>query len=253
VVIIVDTLASTSSKEEIDADWGKQDYARQPKELRRGFRRLMREFNRSNVLSIFTNQVSDSYASKRTDKYLKMSVPDTGLETFGGKAVKYYSAIRLFISQVIPVYKLVKGQRFAAGFVSEVFTKKNKRIKPFRKARFTLLYDGGLSNAYSTLETLVWLKLAERAEDGEIELMFDKAGIVPKTFVAGGTSADLDAPKIVDNPVVQSRLEWQEFYEEHRVDIDALWAHAVFLMFNDETATVDVVDDDDDIISGDEE
>jgi RecA/RadA recombinase len=246
VVIVVDTIAGTSSKEELTADWNKEDYQRQPKQLRRGFRRLQRKVNRENVCMICTNQVSDSYAQKGAKRGKSMVPQDSDFSTFGGRALKFFASLRIFMYKVTANYRLSKGVRFSQGFLLGFFTSKNRFKKPCRSGRVALLFDGGLSNEYSTLETLIYLRLAKY--DGEqIAFRFSAAGITPETFGPRGSDGEgMDLEEEDDaadeagrgrNPKCPSRAAWPSFYQTHRTDIDKLWEKGIDILFGSESAS----------------
>lgn len=246
VVIVVDTIAGTSSKEELTADWNKEDYQRQPKQLRRGFRRLQRRINRENVCMICTNQVSDSYAQKQGKKGKSMVPQDTDFSTFGGRALKFFATLRIFMYKVSATYRLSKGVRFSQGFLLGFFTSKNRFKKPCRSGRVALLFDGGLSNDYSILETLIYLHLAKY--DGEaIAFRFKASGIVPETFGPRGSDGEgMDLQEEDDetdetgrsiNPKCPSRAAWPSFYQTHRSDLDKLWQKGVDILFGSEATS----------------
>lgn len=243
VVVIVDTIAGTSSKEEMKAEWGKDDYSRQPKQLRQGFRRMMRKINRRNVLMLATNQVSDNFNKQRSK--IKSSIPQDGdFSTFGGRALKFFASQRVFMYKQ-GQYKLSPKSQFPHGFVSGFVTTKNRVAKPYRGGKFVLLFDRGMSNIFSILETLVFLKLAERSKDsrGQVNFMFGRAGFEPTTFVKKPQERKL-------NTSLESLEEWPAFYEAHKVDMDLLWARGKVMLFEDGTAaaqlvSAEVVDEDD--------
>src|SRR5574343_86740 len=96
VVIVTDTIVSTSSKEELVADWADTDYVRQPAQLKRGFRRITRMLNRYNVLWICTNQVGDNFA-KAKRKYGSTLPRPEDFSTFGGRSLKFFASLRIFM------------------------------------------------------------------------------------------------------------------------------------------------------------
>lgn len=248
VVLVVDTIAGTSSKEELTADWNKEDYQRQPKQLRRGFRRLQRRVNRENVLMLCTNQVSETYAQKHGKG--KSNIPqDTDFATFGGRALKFFATLRIFMYKVSANYKLSKAARFSQGYLLGFYTSKNRFKKPCRSGRIALLFEGGLSNEYSFLETLCYLRLA-KFEGEEIAFRFKAAGITTTTFGpqgSDGESMDLEEEDDKEegrgtNPRCPSRLQWPSFCLTHKADIDKLWDKGVEILFGSEASDFSEVD-----------
>jgi RecA/RadA recombinase len=256
IMIIVDTIAGTSSKEEMTQEWGTEDYSRQPKQLRKGFRRLSRIIGRHNVCMICTNQVSDTYQKKQGNSLIPQ---DKDYATFGGKALKYFASLRVFLFNTGYKYVLVPGARNPAGFLITFFTSKNRRVKPLREGRLSLLFGdeaaafpGGLNPLFSKLETLISLGFAEvnKAKPYDIRFRFKRWKIETTTF--GGVSSedaskqleDEDSGKKDSDPRILNRAAWPIFYKEHQADLDAMWKRATQFAFSTDgisefTATVE--------------
>lgn len=241
MVCVVDTIAGTSSKEELAQDWGKDDYARQPKQLREGFRNLIQEISRHNVAVICTNQVSDKIGYvEYGNKGQQSVVPNPEkFEAFGGKALKFWSTWRMFMFQMPSKYTLVEKQQFAAGYMIAFKGKKSRMKMPGREGRLVLLFDpeqGGLRNDFSKLETMIFLKFAEYDPDTKgFVFKFRKNGIPLTTFGDMGKSLEeMDAEAEAGtgkgrykDPRIACRAAWPKFYLDHKADFDALWAAAV--------------------------
>jgi recombination protein RecA len=235
ILVIVDTIAGTSSREEINAKWEDVDYPRQPRQLREGFRVMMRKINRRNVLMVCTNQVSDSYKQK-TKSYGNSLIPQDGdFNTFGGRALKYYASLRIFQFRLNTQYRLSRGIMNPSGMTVGFQVTKNRLGKPWRTGRLVLLYQGGISNVFSLLETLVHMKFAERDDDG---IMFRFHGIATTTFPPPKPGT---RPR---NPRIGESAEWPAFYEAHKTDFDLLWERAKDLMFSDNVVEESDAEDD---------
>jgi len=236
-IIAVDTIAGTSTKAEMEAEWGTQDYPRAPQALRRAFSKMTRKINRNNVLFIATNQVNESFKPKKkgfVNPYaLDLPRPDD-FNSPGGRAIKFYSTIRIFMFPINLDYKLSRGLQGPSGFTGGFVTVKNKLFKPRREGRFVLLYEGGLSNVFSILETMLKTKVAVRGEKGVVEFLFRKHGIEPTTFK--GLKANTNPRMVGDNAA------WAAFYKEHLADMRALWDKSSELTFSEADAVP--VDDD---------
>lgn len=229
VGMICDTLAGTSSREEMSAAWDKQDYPRQAQQLRQGFRTLVRKFNRRNVLGIFTNQVGDKFEKAFTQGGMKSMIPqEADFNVFGGRACKFFASLRIFHAQANAQYKLDKSHQFPDGRTIQFTVAKNRMGKPWRTGRMVLLYDGGLSNVMSILETLLHMKLAEYGDKdaGEtgIKLRFQDANIDPVSFPAP-TKGRKKTPTF-EGPLAA----WPAFFSEHEADLGRLWNYALDLM-----------------------
>lgn len=230
IVIVVDTIAAMCTQAELDAEWGTQDFPRAPKALRAAFSKMTRKINRHNVLMICTNQVSESFKPKQKKFRNPFSVDLPRPEDFtssGGRAIRYYASLRIFLFQVNMEYKLSKGTIGGpSGFVGGFITVKNRQVKPRREGRFVLLYDHGLSNTYSILENMLKCKVATRGEKGTIEFRFRAHGIEPTTFE--------QALRANSNPKIEGNAAWLAFYDAHKADLDLLWEKAKELTFSEE-------------------
>lgn len=253
VVVVVDTIASTSSKEEMTAEWGKVDYARQPKQLREGFRKMTRRLSRQNVAMICLNQVSDKIGAEAAGgKKVKYSTPqDDDFATFGGRALKYYATLRIFMFKMKGKYCLIPKTQFSHGFLIGFRTTKNRQTKPMREGRLSLLFDKGYNNCLSKMETMLFLGFCEMGDKGDIRIRYRQKGITPVTYgatdaKAGGKSLqDEDEGRDID-PRVENKAAWLTHYRDHKEDLDKLWEAAVDYMFNTEIVADAAPDDDDD-------
>lgn len=270
VVIVVDTVAGTSHKKEMMQAWDTEDYPRQAKMMSQGFRRLQRSINRNNVLMICTNQVREQYKQARPgQRKIVYSTPQNDdYSTFGGKALKFYASTRIFMFRLNENYRLT-GAKFSQGYLLGLRTQKNRVTKPLREVRMVLLFEGGLNNDYSKLETMLFLGVATMSPSTKaITFRFSKFGIELKTFpkeVTGkkpkraGTSLEEDDDRgrasVVgsdDDPEISAKREWPEFYAAHKGDFDRLWDKAAFdVLFGNEVAGI--ADPDEETIDLDEE
>lgn len=237
-VFIVDTIAGTSSKDEIEKEWGKQDYPRAAQRISEGFRRLTNDISRHNVALICTNQVRSKFSQQQGSGYrARFNTPqDEDFSTFGGKALSFYSTHRVFMFRVPVKYTLVKGAQFPAGFLVGFRTVKNRLRKPLREARMILLFDedqGGFHNVLSILDSMVFLKVAEMDEGGGIKFKFRKFGIETATFAENVKLSDEEAPtgrrrqKRQADPKIEGRYEWMAYWRAHRSDLERLWQAAI--------------------------
>jgi len=230
LVFVVDTIAGTSSASELKAEWGKEDYPRQAMQLRRGFRRMMRQISQGDVCVIATNQVSDNFQKGNQKGPVSFLPQERDFSSFGGRALKFWASLRLWMFAYPATYVLKKGAESAAGILVGFYTKKNRMIKPLREGRMSLVFDHelGLHPELSILETLIYFDFAFVGTSGDITLRLLKHDI-PFTTIAlpepkkGKKQADA---KPVD-PVLSCRGSWPEFYSLHRPECDALWEKCV--------------------------
>jgi RecA/RadA recombinase len=272
VLVIVDTVAATSSKGEMTQEWGKVDYSRHAQQYRQGFRIMARKINRVNVAMICTNQVGDNFGNQN-QKGKKMKT--AGLQpddyaTFGGKALKFFATHRVFM-QKMREYKINPKSKFPNGLLVGFKSVKNRVKKPYREGRMVLLFGdedgvgGGFNNEFSILETLIYFKYAEigDGEKKEIKFKFAKHGIPTTTFGDAETSTTLDEDDSVEQSVASSRkgkkdpsigirAEWPAFYAEHKADVDALYQEAIHKAFCAEVTPTGDEDEDEEFEEEDE-
>lgn len=238
-LFIVDTVAGTSSKDEIEREWGERDFPRAAGKISEGFRRLRGEISRRNVAMICTNQVRTKFQQAPPGGHrARFNTPQSDdYSTYGGKALSFYATHRIFMFQMPIKYTLVKGTQFPAGYLIGFRTTKNRLRKPGREGRMVLLFDeeqGGLHNVLSLLETMIFLKAVEVSDGGFMTFKFLKFGIETTTFSENVKMPVKDAPepatrsrKRAKEPSIDGKYQWISFYRAHRSDIEKLWAAAV--------------------------
>jgi RecA/RadA recombinase len=241
-LFIVDTVAGTSSKDEINRDWGEKDFPRAAGKISEGFRRLTNEVSRHNVAAIFTNQVRTKFNDLQRGSGYKASFgtpQESDFSTYGGRALSYYATHRVFMFRLPIKYTLIKGEQFSAGHLIGFRTHKNRLRMPMREARIVLLFDeeqGGLHNLLSLLESLVFLGAAEMRDDHSFTFLFRQFRLETTTFAENINFAEPEEEKEmkrgsrrkkVENPEIDGRYQWLGFYRAHRADLDKLWEAAV--------------------------
>jgi recombination protein RecA len=244
MLIVVDTIASTSTKQELEQKWGAQDYPRQPQQISRALRQLVRPVNRYQVAVLFTNQVRIKFQGGQAQSGGKQTfaIQADDYTSVGGMALRFYASHRVFMYAFNQKYKLVPDAQFSAGLLVGFHTKKNRLRPPLRDGRMVLLFDkqqGGLNDVFSMLETLVFLHFVEvgaETRHTDYTLKFKSNNIVPTTFdpakVESTLEEDEDLPasrrgSSRKDPGFKYRSEWPQFYADHKADIDKLWEAAM--------------------------
>ena len=246
VVIIVDTIASTSNKQELAQAWGKIDFNRAPQQYSQGFRKIISKVNSHNVCLICTNQVRVNFKAAQQAQQMGRQLSGTSsfeYTSYGGYALRFYATHRIFMHAHQAKYKLVPTAQWPAGIVVGFHSVKNRIKMPMRDGKMVLLFDskqGGLHPLFSMLETLVLLRAIEiKAKEKMTGFIckFDTFGISVTTFSAEDTETTLDDD---DNKPAKRRgsrekrelgfkyrADWPAFYAQHQTDCDALWTAAV--------------------------
>ena len=148
-VIVIDSVAALTPKDEIEGDMGAQHMGKQARLMSQALRKLTAIVAKSKTVVIFINQI-------RMQIGVMFGNPET---TPGGKALKFYTSVRIDIRRIAQIKKGedVIGNRVRARVV------KNKVASPFKLAEFDLIYNEGIS------------------KEGEIIGLGEKFGIISKS------------------------------------------------------------------------
>ncbi len=148
-VIVIDSVAALTPKDEIEGDMGAHHVGKQARLMSQALRKLTAIVARSKTIVIFINQI-------RMQIGVMFGNPET---TPGGKALKFYTSVRLDIRRIA---QIKKGEEIMGGRV-RVKVVKNKVAAPFKQTEFDLMYNEGISR------------------EGEIIALGEKYGILQKS------------------------------------------------------------------------
>jgi recombination protein RecA len=148
-IIVIDSVAALTPKDEIEGEMGQQHVGKQARLMSQALRKLTAIAARSKTIVIFINQI-------RMQIGVMFGNPET---TPGGKALKFYTSVRLDIRRIASIKK---GEEVVGGRV-RVKVVKNKVAAPFKTTEFDLLYNEGISR------------------EGELLALGEKFGLVEKS------------------------------------------------------------------------
>jgi recombination protein RecA len=147
-IVVIDSVAALTPKDEIEGDMGAHHVGKQARLMAQALRKLTAIVSKSKTIIIFINQI-------RMQIGVMFGNPET---TPGGKALKFYTSIRLDIRRIA---QIKKGEEIMGGRV-RVKVVKNKVGAPFKQTEFDLMYNEGIS------------------KEGEIMALGEKMGILSK-------------------------------------------------------------------------
>lgn len=159
-VIVIDSVAALTPKDEIEGDMGAHHVGKQARLMSQALRKLTAIVAKSKTIVIFLNQI-------RMQIGVMFGNPET---TPGGKALKFYTSVRLDIRRIA---QIKKGEEIMGGRI-RVKVVKNKVAAPFKQTEFDLMYNEGVSR------------------EGELIALGEKMGIIKKT----GTSYSYGEEKL---------------------------------------------------------
>ncbi len=137
-VLVIDSVAALTPRAEIEGEMGDTHVGLQARLMSQALRKLTGTLSKSSTIAIFINQLREKIG-------VMWGSPET---TPGGRALKFYSSIRLDIRRI----EAIKDGAEVVGNRTRVKVAKNKCSAPFKQAEFDIMYGRGISREGSLLD-----------------------------------------------------------------------------------------------------
>ncbi len=153
-IIVVDSVAALTPRAEIEGEMGAQHIGLQARLMSQALRKITAIANKTKTVIIFINQI-------RMQVGIMFGNPET---TPGGKALKFYSSVRIDIRRTA---QIKKGEEIIGSRI-KVKVVKNKVAPPFKIAEFDIMYNEGISKEGDLINTGVKTGVVERSGNSYI-------------------------------------------------------------------------------------
>jgi len=181
-VIVVDSVAALAPKAEIEGDMGEPHVGLQARLMSQALRKLAAAVGRSGTAMIFLNQLREKVG-------IVYGNPEV---TSGGRALKFYSSIRIDLRRV----ETIKHDTEVVGSHVKAKVVKNKVAPPFRTAEFDIMFDHGISKEGNLIDLGL-----------ELGLITKSGAFLSYTDTRLGQGRENARQYLVQNPELAQKIE----------------------------------------------
>lgn len=148
-IVVIDSVAALVPQAEIEGEMGDSHVGLQARLMSQALRKLSGTINKTNTIVIFINQLREKVG-------VFFGNPET---TPGGRALKFYSTIRLDVRRAEQIKQgdVVKGNR------ANIKVVKNKVAPPFRSASVDIVYGEGVSKEGEIVDIGAEINILDKA------------------------------------------------------------------------------------------
>ena len=181
-IVVIDSVAALTPKAEIEGEMGDASVGVHARMMSKAMRKLTAVISRTETIAVFINQIREKVG-------ILFGNPET---TTGGKALKFYSTVRLEVRKGEPI----KNGTEVIGNRVKIKVAKNKVAPPFKTAEFDLIYGKGYSRVGSILDMGV-----------DFEIINKSGAFYSYNGSRIGQGKDNAKKFLADNPEVANEIE----------------------------------------------